>query len=216
MVGGGEVEMEVPVVALAARMKLWAVGGRQSHPFVSFSAPLWEATTGRSTSAVCNWVTMLVITTMRPMWSCGSGLCGVGRLASVQRWNQTRALVRAMREWIRDDSWIFDGNGLGEGQDVVTIVCNGGQRLGSGLIHLNWLFRLHVLGLDGDDAIFVIVFVCLAGGFLFLCPLRDGAGENLQDLARVQLPVEDRGLREKWREEDGFAQSPVPLLLRSR
>ena len=36
MVGGGEVGMEVPVVALAARMTCWAVGGRRYHPFVSF------------------------------------------------------------------------------------------------------------------------------------------------------------------------------------
>ena len=37
MVGGGEVGMEVPVVALAARMTCWAVGGRLSHLLVSLS-----------------------------------------------------------------------------------------------------------------------------------------------------------------------------------
>ena len=36
MVGGGKVGMEVPVVALAAKMTRWAVGGRRSHPFVYF------------------------------------------------------------------------------------------------------------------------------------------------------------------------------------
>ena len=30
MVGGGKVGMEFPVIALAARMTRWAVGGRQS------------------------------------------------------------------------------------------------------------------------------------------------------------------------------------------
>ena len=31
MVGGGEVGMEVPVVALAVSMTRWDVGGRRSH-----------------------------------------------------------------------------------------------------------------------------------------------------------------------------------------
>ena len=56
MVGGGNVEMEVPVVALAANMMRLAVGGRRSYPFVSFSALRWEATMWRSASAVCNQV----------------------------------------------------------------------------------------------------------------------------------------------------------------
>ena len=127
-----------------------------------------------------------------------------------------RTLVRANGEWSRDDSWIFDGNGLEEGQDVIKIVCGGGQRLGGGLLFLKWLHRLCILGLDGDDAIVVVGLVCLACGFLFLHPLHDGAGKNLQELACVRLPVEDRDLHEKLREEDGVAQSPVPLLPRSR
>ena len=40
MVWGGKVGTEVPVVALAARITRWAVGGRRYHPFVSFSASL--------------------------------------------------------------------------------------------------------------------------------------------------------------------------------
>ena len=52
--------------------------------------------------------------------------------------------------------------------------------------------------------------VFLAGGFPFLRLLRDGASKNIQDLARVRLPMEDCGLCEEWREEDGFARRPVP------
>ena len=45
---------------------------------------------------------------------------------------------------------------------------------------------------------------------------RDGVSENLEVLACVRLAVEDRGLHQKRREEDGVAQSSVPLLLRLR
>ena len=90
--------MEVPVVALAARMKRWAVGGRRSHPLVSFSASRWAETTGRRAYAGCNRVATSVRTPMRPMWSCGDGLVGVGRLMSVQRWNQTRARLSTQME----------------------------------------------------------------------------------------------------------------------
>ena len=37
--------------------------------------------------------------------------------------------------------------------------------------------------------------------------------ENLQELARVRLAVEDGGLCQKWREEDGVAGRPVVLFL---
>ena len=47
-----------------------------------------------------------------------------------------RALVCAKGEWIRNDSWKFDCNGLEEGLDVVVIICNGGQRLDGGLLCL--------------------------------------------------------------------------------
>ena len=97
MVGGGKVEMEVLVVALSDRMKRWAIGGRRSHPFVSVSASRWEATTGRSASAVCNRVVMLVRMPMRPRWSCGAGLGGMGILTSAQCCNQTHARLSAQR-----------------------------------------------------------------------------------------------------------------------
>ena len=90
--------MEVPVVVLTARMTCSAVGGRRSHPLVSFSALRWAATTEMSASEVCNWVAMSFSTPMRPMWSCGAGLGGVGRLTSVQRQNQTRARLSAQRK----------------------------------------------------------------------------------------------------------------------
>ena len=80
---------------------------------------------------------------------------------------------------------------------------------------MNW-FRFRVLGLNGDEGTVVVGLVCLACCFLFLRPLRDGAGKKIEELTRVRLTVEDHGLRQKWREEDGVAQIPVPLLLRSR
>ena len=83
VVGGGEVGMEVPVVVLAARMTLWVIGGRRSHPLVSFSSLRWAATTQWSTSAVCNRFAMFLRKPVRPMWYCGAGLGGVGRLTYV-------------------------------------------------------------------------------------------------------------------------------------
>ena len=217
MVGGGKVGIEVPVVALAARMTWWAVGGRRSNPFVSFSALCWAATLGRSTSAVCNRVIMSVRTPVRPMWSCGTGLSGLGGVDVCPTLEpDAQALFRAKGESSRNYSWIFDGNGLEEGQDVVAIVCGGGQRLGGGLLRLTWLCRLRVLGLDGDDAIVAIGLVCLACGILFLLPNCDVAGENIQELYRVGLPVEDCSLCQKLRYENSVAQTPVPLLLRAR
>ena len=41
-----------------------------------------------------------------------------------------RSLVCAKVEWLRDNSGGFYGDGLKEGQDVVTINCEGGQRIG--------------------------------------------------------------------------------------
>ena len=216
--GGREFGMEAPVVLLSTEMTRWAVCGRQSHPFVSFSDSRWAATTGRSAYAVCNRVTTSVRTPVRPRWSCGAGLGGLGRLTSVHSWNQTRVLVRAKGDWGTDDSRRFYGNGLEEGQDVVAIICDGGQRLGGGrlsggLLRLNW-FCLCFFGVNGDDTIVVIGLVCLSCEILVLRPLHDGSGENLEELARVRLAVEDRGLRQKRRKEDGVAWSPVPLLLR--
>ena len=103
MVGGGEVELEVPVVALATRMTHLDVGGRRSYPFVSFSALRWSEATGWSTTAVCNWFATSDRTLVRPRWSCGAGVGGLGRLTTVQSWNQTRALVCTKGEWVRED-----------------------------------------------------------------------------------------------------------------
>ena len=58
----------------------------------------WAAATGRSASTVCNLVATSAKTPMGPMWSCGAGLGGVGRLMSVQQRNQTRARLSARRE----------------------------------------------------------------------------------------------------------------------
>ena len=134
-------------MVLAARMTRWAVGGKRSHPFVTLSISRWAATTGQEASAVCSQVATLVRTSVRPRWSCGAGVGGFGRFTSVHRWNQTRALFRAKEEWRREKSRGFDCGGLEEGQDVVAIVCNGGQRLGGsrlggGLLCLTWLLCL--------------------------------------------------------------------------
>ena len=98
MVGGSEVGMEVPLVALAAKMMRWEVGGRQSHTLVSFSVSRWAATMGRSASAVCSLTATSVKTTVIPMWSCGAGLGGMVRLVSVHQQNQTRVHLSAQRE----------------------------------------------------------------------------------------------------------------------
>ena len=107
-------------------------------------------------------------------------------------------LVCAKGEWSCDDLWIFDGNGLEEGQDVFTIVYDGGQRLGGGLLLLTWP-RFRVLDLNGGDTIVVVGLALIACWSLLLCPIRDGAGGNLEELARVRLAVEDHGLHQKWR-----------------
>ena len=144
----------------------------------------------------------------------------LGRLGEVDVCPMTeldaRAIVRAKGEWIRDDSWRLDCDGLEEGQDVAGIVCDGGQRLGDILICLTWLLRLLVLCLYADFSVFIVVVVFPAGVSLFLCPLCDGASKNIQDLARIRLPVEDCGLREKFQEEDGILRRPLRLLLQAR
>ena len=71
-------------------------------------------------------------------------------------------------------------------------------------------------GFNRDDAIVVIGLVGLTQGFRVQRPLRNGGGENLEELARVRLAVEYCGLRQKWREEDGVAGSQVSLFLGSR
>ena len=111
--------MEVPVLALAIRMTRCVIGGRRSHPLVSFFALRGVGTMGRSASAVCNLVATSVRTPVRRMCSCGVGLGGVGRLMYYQRQNQTRAFVRTEGEWKCEDSWSFDYDGLEEGKDVI-------------------------------------------------------------------------------------------------
>ena len=96
--GGGKVGMEVPLVAIIAGMTCWAVGGRQSHPLVSFPTLLCAATTEWSASAVCNLVATSLKTPARPVWSCGADLDGVGRLVLDHQLNQTRVNLSARRE----------------------------------------------------------------------------------------------------------------------
>ena len=95
---------------------------------------------------------------------------------------------------------------------MVANVSNG--RFGGGLLRLTWLFGLR--GFNRHDTIVIAGLIGLTRGIRVRCPLRDGAGENLQELARVQLAVEDCGLRKKWREEESVAGSPVTMFLGSR
>ena len=60
------------------------------------------------------------------------------------------------------------------------------------------------------------VVVVSAGVFPLLRSLRDGASENLQEISRVRLPVEDCGLRKERWEEGGVVRRLVPLIFRSR
>ena len=74
-----------------------------------------------------------------------------------------------------------------EGQDVLTIVCGGGQHIGSGLIYLTWFRRLLVLCLYAGFAVFVVVVAFPASVFPFLRPLRNGASKNIQGIVRVRI-----------------------------
>ena len=97
MVDGGEAVIEVPLVALAARMTRWAVGGRRFHPFVYFSASHCVARTGWSASAFFSLVVKSLKTHVRPVWFCGAVLDGSGRFFPNHRQNQTRALFSTCR-----------------------------------------------------------------------------------------------------------------------
>ena len=79
MVDVGEVRIEFPLLALAARMTRCDVEERWSHPFVSFSASHCVAMKGRSASAFFSLV------------SCGAVFIGSGRLFPDHWRNQTRA-----------------------------------------------------------------------------------------------------------------------------
>ena len=171
-------------MVLAARMTRWAVGGRRSHPFVSFSISRWAATTGRSASAVCIRVATPVKTSVRPRWSCGAGVGGFGRFTSVHRWNQTRARLSAQRESgaarTRGDltatacrnaktslqsyamlANVSGGGRLGGGLLCLTWICRlGGGRVGGGLLRLAWLLCL--CGFDCHNTIVVAGLVGLA------------------------------------------------------
>ena len=122
MVGGGEVGMEVPVVALAARMTRWAVGGRRSHPFVFLSISRWAATTGQRFGCVQpgRGVCKDVCETHVVLWGRRGRLWQIHVCPSLEP--DARALVRAKGEWGREDSRRFDKNGMEESQDVVEIV----------------------------------------------------------------------------------------------
>ena len=96
-------------------------------------------------------------------------------------------------------------------QDVVAIVCDGGQRISGGLILLYLLLFCSFLYLFTYLAVFV-VFFSIVFSPLLRYP-RNDAIEDLEDLLRICLPVKDFRLRKKWREKDVVALCPVPLFL---
>ena len=196
--------MEVPLVALASRMTRLAVGRRRSHPLISFYR-LALGSIGRA-ERFCGVQPGLYDGQDARETHVGSQ---IGRRGEVDVCPTTepdaRALVRAIREWIRNDLWRLDCDGLKESHDVFVLVCCGGQLLGGGQLCLTCIFRLPVLCIHDAFDVFVVVSVFPAGDFPFLCPLRDGLSENLQNLARVRLPVEYCSLRREWREEERVA-----------
>ena len=189
--------MEVLLVALAARVTQWTVGGRWSHPLVSFSASCWVVTTGRSASVVCSRVDTLVKTPVIPMWSCGAGLGNMGRLVSVHKRNQTFTHFSARRESgvavthgdLTATAW-RKAKTLPQSSEMVTnvlvVACFGFPVFVVFFLCLNAAFAFVVI---------VVLFVS-AGVFPLLRPLRDGASKNPQEISRVRPPVEDYGLRE--------------------
>ena len=78
---GNRVGIEILLVALVARMTRWSVGGRRSHPLVSFSALRCEAITGRIASEFFNLVATSRKTPVRPVWYCGAVLADARRLS---------------------------------------------------------------------------------------------------------------------------------------
>ena len=78
-------------MVLTTRINIWAIGGKRSHPFVSFSASRCAATTGRSASEFCKLVATSLKTPVRPVWSCGAVLADAGKLILDHQRNQTRA-----------------------------------------------------------------------------------------------------------------------------
>ena len=64
--------------------------------------------------------------------------------------------------------------------------------------------------------IFIVVVLVSAGVSPLIRSLRDGTRKNIQEFSHVRLPVEDCGLREEWRGEDGVPRRPFPFIFRAR
>ena len=111
MVGGSEVGMEVLVVALAARMTHWAVGGDNGTESFGRVQPYCN---------VCEDVRDAHVI----LWGRRGRLWQVHVCPSLEP--DARFLVCAKREWRCDNSGGFHCDGLKEGQDVIAIDCKGG------------------------------------------------------------------------------------------
>ena len=132
----------------------------------------------------------------------------------VQRWNQMRARLSAQRDSgaaiTRGDltatAW-RKSNTLSQLSEMVVnvsaVACFALPGFANFVSSASMVMTLSSLLSSSASLVFSPSFT----------PLCDGASENIQELACFQLPVEDRVLREKWREEDGIAWSPVSLLL---
>ena len=204
MVGGGEVGMAVPVVALAARMTLGS--GWEAVPPLSFLVHLALGGDDGMERFGC----------VQP----GCNVCKDVREAHVVLWGRRGRLWKmhicpslepdacslfyAKKEWRRDNSGGIFCDGLKEGQDVVAIDCDGcqplgGSRLGRVLLVLTGILCLSGSGLGGGlfrfscllcfrffrrfhhhNNIVVASLVVLAWGRRVRCPLRDGTGKYPQ------------------------------------
>ena len=96
--GGGEVIMEVLWWRLPPGWLAETLGGDSPIPWFTFLPHIVQWRRGGSTSAVCNLVVTSLKTPLRPVWSCGTVLCGVVRLVSDHRRNQMRMSLSAQRE----------------------------------------------------------------------------------------------------------------------
>ena len=98
MVDGGEVIIEVLLVLLIGRMTCSAVGGRKSHPLISFYASRCAVTMDWSASLFCNLVVMSLKTLVRTVLSCGAVLAGAGMFFSDHRQNHMGAYFSTRRD----------------------------------------------------------------------------------------------------------------------
>ena len=126
MVGGGDFGMEVPVVALSARITRNGSGWKAVPPLsflVRFTLGGDNGTESFGRVQPCCDVCEDVRKAHVILWGRRGRLWQVHVCPSLEP--DARFLVRTKREWRHDDSGGFHGDGLKKGQDVITINCEG-------------------------------------------------------------------------------------------